>query len=79
MRPLWLTSTLIASGCDVVSVQRALGHASANTTLATYSHLWPAADDRTRTAAEHLMASALQDRADLMRTSADPQASELQK
>ena len=77
LRPLWLTSTLIASGCDVVSVQRALGHA--NTTLATYSHLWPDADDRTRTAAEHLMASALQDRADLMRTSADPQASELQK
>jgi hypothetical protein len=52
------------AGCDVVTVQRALGHASANTTLATYSHLWPDADDRTRTAAEHLMAAALQDRAD---------------
>jgi integrase len=32
-------SGLIASGCDVVTVQRALGHASAKTTLATYSHL----------------------------------------
>ena len=72
-------SGLIASGCDVVTVQRALGHASANTTLATYSHLWPDADDRTRTAVEHLMAAALQDRADLVRTSDDPQASDLRK
>ena len=52
-------SGLIASGCDVVTVQRALGHASANTTLSTYSHLWPDADDRTRTAAERLMAASL--------------------
>ena len=29
----------IASGCDVVTVQRVLGHASATTTLNTYSHL----------------------------------------
>lgn len=36
-----------------------------------------AADDRTRAAAEHLMASALQDRADLVRTNGDPQASDL--
>lgn len=43
--------------------RRVLGHASANTTLATYSRLWPDADDRTRTAAEHLMASALPNRA----------------
>jgi integrase len=34
-------SGLIASGCDVVTVQRALGHASANTTPATENHLWP--------------------------------------
>jgi hypothetical protein len=40
-------SGLIASGCDVVTVQRALGHASATTTLNTYSHLWPTAEDRT--------------------------------
>ena len=72
-------SGLIASGCDVVTVQRALGHASANTTLATYSHLWPDADDRTRTAVEHLMAAALQDRVDLVRTSAHPQASDLRR
>ena len=47
------------------------------TTLATYSHLWPDADDRTRTAVERLMASALQDRADLVRTSHEPQPAEL--
>lgn len=35
-------SGLIASGCDVVAVQRALGHASATTMLNTYSHLCPA-------------------------------------
>ena len=43
-------SGLIADGCDVVTVQRALGHASATTTLDTYSHLWPTAEDRTRAA-----------------------------
>jgi integrase len=49
-------SGLIASGCDVVTVQRALGHASATTTLSTYSHLWPSAEDRTRAAAQALLA-----------------------
>ncbi|WP_409332603.1 tyrosine-type recombinase/integrase [Trujillonella humicola] len=49
-------SGLIASGCDVVTVQRALGHATATTTLNTYSHLWPTAEDRTRRAAEQLFA-----------------------
>jgi len=34
-------SGLIAAGCDVVTVQRALGHSSASITLSTYSHLWP--------------------------------------
>ncbi len=50
-------SGLIAAGCDVVTVQRALGHAKATTTLNTYAHLWPSAEDRTRRAAGHLMAS----------------------
>ncbi len=36
-------SGLIASGCDVVAVQRALGHAKSTTTLTTYAHLWPSA------------------------------------
>jgi integrase len=52
-------SGLIAAGCDVVTVQRALGHATATTTLNTYSHLWPTAEDRTRKAASALMKQAL--------------------
>jgi len=52
-------SALIAAGCDVVTVQRALGHSSATITLNTYSHLWPTAEDRTRTAATDLMRQVL--------------------
>ena len=52
-------SGLIRAGCDVVTVQRALGHSSATTTLATYSHLWPDANDRTRRAAAELLDAAL--------------------
>ncbi|MCF4119956.1 tyrosine-type recombinase/integrase [Antribacter sp. KLBMP9083] len=52
-------SGLIASGCDVVTVQRALGHATASMTLDTYSHLWPKSEDRTRKASADLMTAAL--------------------
>lgn len=52
-------SGLIAAGCDVVTVQRALGHSSATTTLNTYSHLWPTAEDRTRAAAAGLLREAV--------------------
>lgn len=52
-------SGLIASGCDVVTVQRALGHADATMTLSTYSHLWPDASDRTRNASSDMMRVAL--------------------
>ena len=48
-------SGLIAAGCDVVTVQRAVGHSKATTTLDTYSHLWPTAEDRTRKAAEAML------------------------
>ena len=63
-------SGLIAAGCDVVTVQRALGHASATTTLRTYAHLWPTAEDRTRAAAADLMRSATsrENSADFLRT-----------
>jgi integrase len=61
-------SGLIASGCDVVAVQRHLGHASATTTLNTYSHLWPTAEDRTRRAAADLMRAATDPPADSPRT-----------
>lgn len=55
----FFASGLIAAGCDVVTVQRAMGHSSATTTLNTYSHLWPTAEDRTRKAAADLMQTAL--------------------
>lgn len=61
-------SGLIADGCDVVTVQKALGHHSATVTLGTYSHLWPNAEDRTRNAAAGLFRSATAARADQMRT-----------
>lgn len=53
-------SGLIADGCDVVTVQRALGHAKATTTLNTYAHLWPTAEDRTRKAAGGLFRQAVE-------------------
>ena len=49
--------TVIADGCDVVTVQHALGHSSASITLNVYSHLWPKAEDRTRAAAANLRAT----------------------
>jgi integrase len=64
-------SGLIAQGCDVVTVQRSLGHSAATTTLNTYSHLWPTAEDRTRKAAGAMMNAALGGLADSVRTEAD--------
>lgn len=63
----FFASGLIAAGCDVVTVQRALGHRSATVTLNTYGHLWPKAEDRTREAAAAIMAETLRT-ADSVRT-----------
>ena len=63
-------SGLIAQGCDVVTVQRSLGHSTATTTLNTYSHLWPTAEDRTRKADGAMMDAALVVTADSARTEA---------
>lgn len=48
-------SHLIRSGRSVKSVQTMLGHASATTTLDTYTHLWPDEDDLVRDASSRLM------------------------
>jgi integrase len=45
-------SLLIGAGCSVKAVQEALGHATAAETLDTYSHRWPADEDRTRDAVD---------------------------
>lgn len=60
-------SALIADGCDVVTVQKALGHSLPSITLNTYSHLWPSAEDKTRAAGSRLARSVL---ADQVRTEA---------
>jgi integrase len=59
-------AAVIAAGCDVVTVQRAMGHSAASFTLNTYSHLWPKAEDRTRNAAAQMLTQALT--ADQLRT-----------
>jgi Phage integrase family len=60
----YLASLLIASGADVKVVQARLRHASAKTTLDTYGHLWPDADESTRAAVGAVLAA----RADWLRT-----------
>lgn len=52
-------SHLIASGCDVVTVQRALGHSQPSITLNVYSHLWPSTEDKTRSATATFMGEVL--------------------
>ena len=46
----YLASLLIAKGADIKTVQARMRHASARTTLDTYGHLWPDADESTRSA-----------------------------
>lgn len=53
----YLASLLIASGADVKVVQTRMRHASAKTTLDTYSHLWPDADESTRAAVGAVVAA----------------------
>jgi integrase len=55
----YFASGLVAAGCDVVTVQRAMGHSSATTTLSTYAHLWPTAEDKTRAAVAGMAAAVL--------------------
>ncbi|WKX00243.1 MULTISPECIES: site-specific integrase [Rhodococcus] len=71
-------SGLIAAGCDVVTVQKALGHHSATVTLNTYSHLWPDASDRTRKAADALFSASVGPAADALRTDDPVQAADQQ-
>ncbi len=62
-------SNLIAQGCDVVTVQRALGHSKPSITLNVYSHLWPSAEDKTRSATAAFMTE-VANSADSVRTGA---------
>jgi integrase len=53
----YFASVLIGAGCSIKAVQEALGHANASETLDTYSHLWPADEDRIRDAIDKAFAS----------------------
>jgi integrase len=52
----YFASLLIASGADVKVVQKRLRHASAMTTLNTYGHMWPDADESARAAVAVVLA-----------------------
>lgn len=60
----YFASLLIAAGLDVKVVQTRLRHGSATTTLNTYGHLWPDADESARAAVGVVLAA----RADSLRT-----------
>jgi integrase len=51
----FFASLLIASGCDIKTVQARLRHGSATTTLDTYGHLWPDKDESTRAAIDAVL------------------------
>ena len=53
----YFASLLIASGADVKVVQKRMRHASAMTTLNTYGHMWPDADETTRAAVADVLAA----------------------
>jgi integrase len=64
----YLASLLIASGADIKTVQARMRHASATTTLDTYGHLWPDADESTRIAIGAVIAERMKTAAYPLRT-----------
>jgi integrase len=64
----YFASLLIAAGADVKVVQARLRHASAKTTLDTYGHLWPDADESARAAVGAVLAARAEARSDKSRT-----------
>src|ERR1700747_3871534 len=64
----YLASLLIASGADIKTVQARMRHATARTTLDTYGHLWPDADEFTRSAIGAVIAERTKTTADQLRT-----------
>ncbi len=64
----YLASMLNASGADIKTVQARMRHASAHTTLDTYGHLWPDADESTRSA----IGAVIAERMDSVGSTADP-------
>ncbi len=52
----YFASLLIAAGCDIKTVQARVRHGSAKTTLDTYGHLFPDAEESTRAAVSAALA-----------------------
>ncbi|MFC9964901.1 tyrosine-type recombinase/integrase [Nocardia ignorata] len=68
-------SLLIRQGADIKAVQARLRHGSAITTLRYYAHLWPDADETTRTAVGAAIREWPGSAAYSLRTEGDPAAS----
>ena len=64
----YFASLLIASGADIKTVQTRMRHALARTTLETYGHLWPDADESTRS----VIGAVIAERLDLLESAAYP-------
>lgn len=64
----YYASGLIQAGCDVATVQKALGHSSPAITLNVYTHAWSTSEERTRSAAADLMRAVVEAPADSVRT-----------
>jgi integrase len=71
----YLASLLIASGADIKTVQARMRHATARTTLDTYGHLWPDADESTRSA----IGAVIAERMDPLGSTAYPLRTEVAK
>jgi hypothetical protein len=54
----WHASSLIASGLEIVSISRRLGHGSPTITLAVYAHLFHNSDERVAAAIEAVLTPA---------------------
>ncbi|MEV6333503.1 site-specific integrase [Nocardia vinacea] len=64
----YYASLLISQGADIKTVQTRVRHGSAVTTLRYYAHLWPDADESTRTAVAGVLRDRLQSTAYSLRT-----------
>lgn len=69
----YFASMLIEDGADVKKVQAAMRHASAKTTLDTYSHLWPNSDEVIRAAGEKVLRARADAQEKALKTKRDPE------
>jgi integrase len=73
----YFASLLIASGLDVKVIQARHRHASANTTLYVYPHMWPDKDESARAAVAAVFTARADALADSLRTREESTPSDL--